>query len=129
MNYQHTVSVVFLPTYLPRAAVGTLLKSSSSSRHTLQIVASCCCCLFTHSCTHSTHHTITTPQTHHHHTTNRHQVDLPEGQLVISPLREQWLQRTGDLLADTFVDAKGIQPYRYCAALRCAALVNMQLVE
>lgn len=40
------------------------------------------------------------------------QVDLPEGQLVISPLREQWLQRTGDLLADTFVDAKGIQPYR-----------------
>jgi hypothetical protein len=31
---------------------------------------------------------------------------------VISPLREKWLQRTGDLLADTFVDAKGIQPYR-----------------
>lgn len=41
------------------------------------------------------------------------QVDLPEGQLVIQPLRERWLQRTGDLLADTFVDAKGIQPYRH----------------
>lgn len=40
------------------------------------------------------------------------QVELPEGQLVISPLRERWLQQTGDLLADTFVDAKGIQPYR-----------------
>lgn len=43
------------------------------------------------------------------------QVNLPEGELVISPLREKWLQRTGDLLADTFVDAKGIQPYRWAS--------------
>jgi hypothetical protein len=36
---------------------------------------------------------------------------------VISPLRERWLQQTGDLLADTFVDAKGIQPYRYTISM------------
>lgn len=36
---------------------------------------------------------------------------------MISPLRERWLQRTGDLLADTFVDAKGIQPYRWDAVV------------
>lgn len=49
------------------------------------------------------------------------EVDLgDEGQLVVRALRAEWLQRAADLLADTFVDTLGIQPYRCVVQLSAA---------
>lgn len=45
------------------------------------------------------------------------QVDTADGCLVVSVLRSELLPRTADLLTDTFVDTKGIQPYRYVMSM------------
>lgn len=49
------------------------------------------------------------------------QVATPEGELVVSLMCEEWLPRCADLLADTFVDTKGIEPYRCaCHVKQCS---------
>jgi hypothetical protein len=40
------------------------------------------------------------------------QVETDDGKLVVEVMREDLLPRCADLLADTFVDTKGIQAYR-----------------
>ncbi|KAF8062040.1 hypothetical protein HT031_004300 [Scenedesmus sp. PABB004] len=42
----------------------------------------------------------------------RLEAQLPEGELVVRLLRPELLPRAADLLTDTFVDCKGVQPYR-----------------
>lgn len=55
------------------------------------------------------------------------EIDLgDEGQLVVRALRTEWLQRGADLLADTFVDTLGIQPYR--CVRRISATVQLLLL-
>ena len=48
----------------------------------------------------------------------QHEVDVPDGKLMISAMAEEHIPEATDLLATSFADAVGYMPmYRYCAVL------------